>query len=162
MKQTFYAIGMLMIFVFNQATAQTSKTSFITRSSIMKSPYLKDVTAAAENFKKEFKDARNIEWVNIPNGYRAYFQDNDILTAVDYNKKGKLNSVIRYGKSLMTSDMRTLIENTFDAPVIREISEVKIAGYGDKVYIVILEDKKSMKTVQILNDEIKVISEVAK
>ena len=172
MKQSFYAIGMLLLFVSNQATAQNNETSFLTKSSIFNSPYLKeagvakavvDVSATATaNFKKEFKDVKNVEWVELEKGYRAYFQQNSILTAVDYTKKGKLYSIIRYGKNLMNQDLKNKVETAFDAPEIIEVSEVKIADYAAKAYIIVLEDKESMKTVQIIGDDMEVLHEVSR
>ena len=175
MKQSFYAIGMLLLFASNQATAQNSETAFLTRSSIFNSPLLKGSVVkagpsalvevsvtATEAFRKAFKDVKDVEWVEIANGYRAYFSQNEIITAVDYTKKGKLYSIIRYGRNLLTSDMKVMIERAFDAPQIREVSEVKIADYATKVYIIILEDKASMKTVQIIEDEMEVIQDIRK
>lgn len=117
---------------------------------------------AVERFRKDFKDIKNVEWVEITNGYRAYFQENNILTAVDYTKKGKLYSIIRYGKNLMTKDVKMMIDNAFEASEIIEVSEVKIADYATSVYIIVLEDRISMKTVQIIDDEIEVIHEMRK
>jgi hypothetical protein len=62
----------------------------------------------------------------------------------------------------MTSDIKKMIEDAFDAPQIREVSEVKIADFATRVYIIVLEDRQSMKTVQIVDDEMKVISEISK
>ena len=175
MKQSFYAIGMLILIASGQTFAQNSETAFLTRSSIFNSPLLKgtDIKAgpaarvevsvtATEAFRRAFKDVKNVEWVEISNGYRAYFSQNEILTAVDYSKKGKLYSIISYGRNLLTKDMKVMIERAFDAPEIREVSEVKIADYATRVYIVILEDKASMKTVQIIDDEMEVIQEIRK
>src|SRR5687768_14759738 len=107
MKHLFYATGMLMLFAFNQVNAQKSETAFLSKSSIYNSPLLaKSLGAerviadeaavsmtAVERFKKEFKDARNVEWKVIANGYRAYFLQDAILTAVDYTNKGRLYSI---------------------------------------------------------------------
>jgi hypothetical protein len=167
MKQSFYAIGILMLFASSQTFAQKNETAFLTRSSIMNSPLLVKEsfsapvaevivsTLAVERFRKDFKDVKNVEWVEISKGYRAYFQENSILTAVDYTKKGKLYSIIRYGKNLMTKEMKIMIEEAFEAPEIIEVSEVKIADYATSVYIIVLEDRKSMKTVQIIDDEMR-------
>jgi len=174
MKQSFYAIGILMLFASSQTIAQKNETAFLTRSSIMNSPFLIKETVSApvavvdvsvlavERFRRDFKDIKNVEWVEITNGYRAYFQENNILTAVDYTKKGKLYSIIRYGKNLMTKDVKMMIDNAFEASEIIEVSEVKIADYATSVYIIVLEDRISMKTVQIIDDEIEVIHEMRK
>ena len=55
-----------------------------------------------------------------------------------------------------------VIERAFDKPVIIEASEVKIADYSTRVYIVVLQDKVSMKTVQVIDDEVEIIHEMSK
>ena len=176
MKQLFYATGMLMLIASFQANAQKNETAFLSKTSILNSPLLSkslsvervaaDEAAvsmtAVERFKKEFKDARNVEWKVIANGYRAYFLQDAVLTAVDYNNKGRLYSIIRFGKDVLGKDEMKVIERSFDAPVIMEASEVKIANYSTKVYILVLQDKVSMKTVQLIDDEVEVIHEVLK
>jgi hypothetical protein len=176
MKQLFFATGMLMLFVSIQANAQKNETAFLSKSSIYNSPLLgKSLSAervvadeaavsttAVERFKKEFKDATNVEWKVIANGYRAYFLQDAVLTAVDYNNKGKLYSIIRFGKDVLTKDVVRVFETTFDEPVIIEASEVKIADYATKVYIVVLQDKQSMKTVQVIEGEVEILHEVLK
>ena len=176
MKQLFYATGMLMLFVSGQVSAQKNETAFVSRSSIFNSPFLSKASvlepaaaakvivamSAAERFKRDFKDAKNVEWVVIANGFRAYFVQDAILTAVDYTQKGRLYSIIRYGKDVLPKDVQKLIDRSFDGPVVVEASEVKIAEYAGKVSIVVLEDRLTMKTVQIIDDEVEVISEISK
>jgi hypothetical protein len=171
MNKSFYAFGMLMLITFSQAVAQKNETALITKSSIFNSKIGADgvvatnidVSALAiEKFRKDFRDAKDVEWKEIKDGYRAYFIQGDILTAVDYNRKGKLFSTIRYGKKLLTGDMMEMLESRFTDPQLREVSEVKIADFATKVYIIVLEDDISMKTVQVMEDEVKVISELRK
>jgi hypothetical protein len=174
MRQSFYAIGMLMLFVSFKANAQTNETSFITRSSIANSPLLSKLSVvngtaavkvsmtAEQRFAKDFKDAKDVEWVIVDKGYRAFFMQDAILTAVDYTLKGKLYSVIRYGKGVVPGDVVALINKSFDGAVIIEASEVKIANFSEKVYVVVLEDKTSMKSVQVMEGQIEVINEMAK
>jgi hypothetical protein len=172
MKQSFYAIGMFMLIVSGQASAQTSETSFITRGSVLSSPFVtakaapvadaKVSVTALEKFRKDYKDAKNVEWVEVPTGYRAYFLNDAVLTAVDYTKKGKLYSVIRYGKELLPPYIKMKLEQTYDGPQIREVTEVKIADFASKAYVVVLEDRTSLRTIQIIDDEISVIHEIQK
>ena len=136
MKQSFYAIGMFMLILSGQASAQTSETSFITRGSVLSSPFVSAKAApvavakvsvtALEKFRKDYKDAKNVEWLEVPTGYRAFFLNDAVLTAVDYTKKGKLYSVIRYGKDLLSPYIKMKLEQTFDRPQIREVTELKM------------------------------------
>jgi hypothetical protein len=172
MKQVFYAIGMLMLIISGQANAQTTETALINRSSIVSSPFVagtktsievaKVSLSALDRFKKDYKDAKDVEWVELHNGYRAYFSQDAVLTAVDYTKKGKLYSVIRYGKNLLAADVRAKLNEMFDQMHIKEVTEVKIADFATKAYVIVLEDKKSLKTVQIIEDDISLLSEIEK
>ena len=172
MKQSFYAIGMIMLIVTGQASAQKSATSFISRNSVLTSPFMAgkaapvsgaNVSASAlERFSKDYKDVKDVEWVEVPNGYRVYFLQDAVLTAVDYTKKGKLYSVIRYGNHLLSPYIKMKLEKTFDGLQIRDAIEVKIADFAARAYVVLLDDKASLKTVQVVEDEISVIYEVEK
>jgi hypothetical protein len=169
MKQSFYAIGMLMLIAF-QTSAQKSETAFFTKTSVANNPFLiekaeakaKTNAMAEERFRKDFKDVQNVEWTEKADGYRVYFTKDNIITAVDYSNKGNMYSVIRYGKSLLPKYETKLINNKFNKAVVREVSEVKIAEYSSKVYVVILEDATSMKTIQLMEGEITVLQEESK
>lgn len=166
MKQTIYAIGMLIFIAVSQATAQKSETALLTQSSLLSSHMgasaaKVEVSATTlKSFKKEFGKASDADWVLVENGYRAYFRQDDILTAVDYNRKGKLYSIIRYGKKLITGDIEKMLSEKFPRSSVKEVSEVKIADFATKVYIIVIEDELSMKTVQVMEDEVKVISDI--
>jgi hypothetical protein len=172
MKQSLYAIGIFMLIVSGHVSAQTTETSFITKSSIVNSPFVTgksrtvDATmvsvTALERFRKDYKDARDVEWAEVPNGYRACFLQNAVPTAVDYTRKGKLYSVIRYGKNLLSPYLKMQLEETFDGLQVREVADVKMAEFATRAYVVVLEDRTTLKTVQIIEGEISVIHEVEK
>jgi hypothetical protein len=172
MKQVSYAIGMLMLIISGQASAQTSETAFMTSSSIINSPFASGVKAstvaakvsvtALDRFSKDYKDVKNAEWIEVPNGYRAYFQQDAMLTAVDYTKKGKLYSVIRYGKDLLPADLKAKVNEMFGDMQIKEVTEVKIADYATKAFVIVLDGKASLKTIQIIENEIIVLHEAEK
>lgn len=167
MKQTIYAIGMLLLFVSVQVNAQKSETALLTSGAILSGigsgvSNVNISAAALEKFSKDFSGAMNVEWVPVKEGFRAYFTADNITTAVDYTNKGKLYSVIRYGKALLTPEMARTLERRFNNPQIREVSEVKIADFAGKVYIFVFEDNVSMKTVQLMDGDLKVIQEIRK
>ena len=171
MKHSFYVIGIFMLFASGQVSAQTAQQAFIAKNAVLASPFVtgKAATAAAsvsvtalERFHKDYKNAKDVEWIEVPNGYRAYFLQDAVLTAVDYTKTGKLFSVIRYGEHLLSRYMRMKLEEAFDGLQIRETAEVRIAGFATKSFVLVLEDKTSVKTVQLLEDEISVVHEMEK
>jgi hypothetical protein len=171
MRHLFSAIGMFILIVCGQVSAQTTEQAFITKNAVITGPFLTSKAAAAvvivsatalERFHKDYKNAKDVEWVEVPNGFRAYFLQDAVLTAVDYTRTGKLFSVIRYGEHLLSPYMRMKLEEAFDGLQIREVAEVKMARFTTKGFVVVLEDKTSVKTVQLIEDEISVVSEMDK
>lgn len=119
-------------------------------------------TIVEEKLRKEFSNINDVEWVETPDGYRVYFVQDAFLTAADYTRKGKLYSTIRYGNELLSASDKRQINVAFDEPEVRQVSEVKMAGFRTKVYIVIVEDESSVKTVQLIEGNLKVINEQLK
>jgi hypothetical protein len=170
MKKSFYAIGIATL-IASQALSQISETALLT-SYPMDREHLyilpdevktKDFPAAVEkNLRSDFKNISNVEWMETPGGYRIYFTQDAFLTAADYTRKGRLYSTIRYGEKLLTARQRSQINFSFDEPQIRQVSEVKMASSTTKVYVVIVEDESSLKTVQLIDGDIEVLNEQSK
>ena len=47
-------------------------------------------------FQQTFPDAKEVKWVEEPNGYQVTFKQNEILTKVDYDKDAHFISSLRY------------------------------------------------------------------
>jgi hypothetical protein len=170
MKKSFYASGIATLIAF-QAEAQTSETALLAsypshRDHLYVLPNdlkAKDFPAVVEqNLRNDFKNISNIEWVETPGGYRIYFTQDAFLSAADYTRKGKIYSTIRYGEKLLSARQKSQINFTFDDPQIRQVSEVKMASSPTRVYVVIVEDENSVKTVQLIEGDIQVINEQIK
>ena len=116
---------------------------------------------AIRNFGKDFKDASAATWTESNEGYTASFAKNGILSRVNYNKKGKWSSTIRYyGEADLPKNVRHIVKSTFYDYSIFGVTEVSL---GDKrAYIVVLEDNKSFKRVKVLDGEMIPIDEMQK
>jgi hypothetical protein len=170
MTKSFYAIGMFVLTTFN-VSAQNAEPAIVAKSLLLSNPFfsLRDEvkvkafsTPAEDRFRKDYGNVNDAEWVETPEGYRVYFTKDEVITAVDYRFNGKVFSVIRYGKNLLGDKLAAMVNKRFDVTVIKEVSEVRISGYNTSVYIVVLEDKTSVKTLQIMENEIKVLQEQRK
>lgn len=160
-----------MFVMCGQVSAQT-ETSLIAARSVLAGPLMsgkaspaagaKISVVALEKFSRDYKGVKNVEWMEVANGYRAYFSRDAEVTAVDYTKKGKLYSVIRYGMHLLSPGVKIRLEKMFDGLQIVEVAEVKIAEFAEVAVVVVLEDSTSVKTVQIIKGEVVVVSEVVK
>jgi hypothetical protein len=47
-------------------------------------------------FRQAFPDAKQVKWMEEPNGYEVSFRQNDILTKVVYDKDGQFVSSLRF------------------------------------------------------------------
>lgn len=47
-------------------------------------------------FQQTFPDAKQVKWVEAPNGFQVSFRQNDILTKVEYDKEAHFVSSLRY------------------------------------------------------------------
>jgi hypothetical protein len=47
-------------------------------------------------FQQTFPDAKEVKWVEAPNGYQVTFKQNDILTKVEYDKDAHFVNSLRY------------------------------------------------------------------
>jgi hypothetical protein len=47
-------------------------------------------------FQQTFPDAKQVKWVEEPNGYQVTFRQNDILTKVEYDKDAHFLTSLRY------------------------------------------------------------------
>ncbi len=47
-------------------------------------------------FQQTFPDAKQVKWVEEPNGYQVSFRQSDILTKVEYDKEAHFVSSLRY------------------------------------------------------------------
>ena len=47
-------------------------------------------------FQHTFPDAKQVKWVEEPNGYQVTFRQNDILTKVEYDKEAHFLTSLRY------------------------------------------------------------------
>jgi hypothetical protein len=171
MKRSFYAIGIAMLVAF-QAIGQTSETAKLSTLPIDNHKYVvpndiavNDFAAPAgieQQFRADFSNITDVQWMETANGYRVHFMKDAFLTAVDYTKKGKLYSTIRYGDDLLSKSQKNQLVLNLDEANIRQVCEVKMAGTATRVYVVIVEDRNSVKTVQMLDGDITVLQQELK
>lgn len=108
----------------------------------------------ANDFIKTFKNPANVFWSDIANGNLAEFIKGGITTKVFYDRKGKCSGVLcSYLEVKMPGDIRHLIKRQYYDFNIYYVQEVNVA---DKTaYLIKIEDKTYMKTIRILDGEMK-------
>ena len=119
-------------------------------------------TKAVRNFIRDFKNVSNAVWYKSANGLTvAYFATDKIRTWVFYNDNGDHEYTLRhYGEGELPSDVRHTVKSKYYDFSIYHVSEIT---RNEKIaYTIHLEDKKSWKTVRVMDGELELIQELNK
>lgn len=109
-------------------------------------------TKAARDFEKNFKPSGDEQWYEMPYGFRATFQSNDITYRVDYDKKGNRLDVLRiYNEKSLSSTIRSMVKTVYYDYSITLIEE--ITRKNQITYIIHLEGESEWINVRIQNRE---------
>ena len=116
---------------------------------------------AVQHFMNTYKNAYDIRWTKLKNGFRVYFISDGIQTRIIYTMKGVPESTIRYyTEDKLLYEIRHLIKTKYYDYIISIVTEV---DYRGKVaYLVKMENKNSWKTIKVVNSEMEVIEEYSK
>ena len=166
MKKLFfrYTTGFIpFIALFSCAYGQSNKSSKALDNPTSKEvPYdykakFKDMpasvsTKAVKNFTKTFKNADNVGWFVIKDGFLAEFKQDEIKTKVYYDRKGRWIGNIRfYTEDKLPRDIRHLVKSHYYDFNIYYVQEVTVGNAT--VYLVKIEDKTSLKTIRVQDGE---------
>jgi len=116
---------------------------------------------ALKDFQKAFKGV-NASWYKANDGgYVAGFKTGDVKNIVAYNAKGQWHHTIRYyNEKQLPKDVRATVKSTYYDYNITGVSEVH---FDDQVvYMIMIEDETSIKTLRIGNGEMQEVSELEK
>ncbi len=129
---------------------------------------------AVEHFKKQYPEATNVSWANIPGasgdnqpaqekiGYVCWFMLHNINNRAYYDKSGSWQYTIAgYGEDKLPKEIRNMVKSIYYDYSITFVNEINMTK-GEPVYLVQLQDETSMKTVRVSNDEIDVLEELSK
>jgi len=118
-------------------------------------------TKAEMNFTRTYKNATDIMWYHL-NDKRLMvrFFDSGIQTKIFYNRKGGVESMIRYyTEDKLPNEVRHAVRSTYYDFNIFMVIEVTV---GKQIaYLVKIEDKTCTKTIRVMNGEMDVIEEFA-
>jgi hypothetical protein len=114
---------------------------------------------AIRDFSRTFSNVTNEDWHIIRNGFIARFKLQDMQYRIVYNKKGsRLATFCYYNEQQLPADVRRLIKSTFYDFNIVQVTEVSVAG--KTAYLVNIQDKTSLKTIKVVNDEMEIMQDV--
>ena len=109
-------------------------------------------TKAFKDFSKSNESAADVSWSKTSDGYIAHFFVPEIDTRVVYNKRGTWQyNLSAYMEDRLPLNIRAIVKQQYYdyKIVVCYACETE----GGSVYIIKMEDSKTLKTVTIVNDE---------
>ena len=160
--------------LFSQVNAQVAKASFelnlkeaitteaLSNAVIMNEPGTVNVNSRAlKDFTKSFKDAENVSWSEMKDGFIAKFIDGGVETKAYYDQKGRWTATIRtYKENKLPKDIRKQVKSTYYDFTINQINEVTLGQIT--AYLVRIEDEDSFKTIRVIDGEMDVYEDYKK
>lgn len=114
---------------------------------------------AAQNLKREFKDASNITWMLIKDGIIGSFTKDEVKTTVIYDTKGRWIQTLKYiSENKMPKDVTSVIRSFYPGYQISLLVEVQ---EQDLIfYIIEIHDTITLKQLGLYNGQINKIKEL--
>ena len=112
-------------------------------------------TEAVSNFQNEFKDATEVKWSAINNGYFVTCNLAGQKTDVVYNKNGKMNySITTLNNSKIPQNLQQLIKGEYAKYTVLKATEINTSG--NVMHQVILKSDKNFIILKSNGDDIAV------
>ena len=110
---------------------------------------------ALKHFNKTFKEAGEVKWMTLSDGYAAKFIYNGITQRVFYNKQGSLVGVVKgYTGDMLPDEIQSLVERKNPGYVINHTDEIELARLPGRItYIVQLQRNQNLKVIRISEGE---------
>jgi hypothetical protein len=136
---------------FKQSVRNITALDSPTLTGVYVSDEKKINTKVIKDFQTRYADINNAQWYSTASGFVSYFTRDGFVDHVFYDKKGHWKySFIFYKEDKFRRALRTVVKSTYFDMAISLVEEVQTAN--QKVYIVYLEDKSSIKILKV-NDE---------
>ena len=134
-------------YIFNEAKANMASANEGNTANIN--------ARALKDFTKSFKNADNVNWFEMKDGFVAKFKNDGVETKAFYDHKGRWSATIRtYGEDKLPQDVRKLVKSTYYDYSIYIVNEVTV---GDKTaFLVQIQDEKTLKTIRVVDGEMDV------
>ena len=116
------------------------------------------------DFMKRFPSVTDVKWKKVENGYVATFIVESNETMVGYKANGKWTYTIkRYNnEKMLPEEIRVLVKKTYYDYTITHIDEIHLAEQSNRIYFVLIEGDKTIKTIRVCDGEMEEIHELVK
>ena len=116
---------------------------------------------AIKDFKKSFKLPAEERWFKIDNGYIVKFVQDGIQSRVDYDNKGNWKATTRYYyEKQLPKDVRSQVKSVYYDYTITSVQELTFPNH--LVYLINMEDEKSILIIRICDGEMDVYKDLKK
>ena len=113
------------------------------------------------SFYRSFGEKPDAKWAKTDNGFVVHFKDSNISTNVYFRNNGAIEYRVNYySEDQLPASVRHTVRSNFYDYSIRQVSEVH--KDGDVSYFVKVEDKLSVKTIRVVEQEWQVVEEITK
>jgi hypothetical protein len=145
----------------NYSKGNELKADTINRNNFRNALMNKFNVKAVRRFERSFENTSDENWYILVDGLIVYFKQNGIQMKAAYDEKGHwLHTLSFYGERDLPYDVRKLVKREyFDYNI---YFAVQIDNYEARVFIIKLEDEKTMITVRIWEDEMEEIEKYQK
>ena len=116
------------------------------------------------DFMKRFPLATDVKWRKVETDYVATFIVESNQTMVRYQGNGKWAYTInRYdNEKKLPEEVRVMVRKTYYDYAITHIDEIHLAEQPNTIYLVLIEDDKTFKTIRVCEGEMEEIHELIK
>ncbi len=172
MKQIFLTLAIPAIITtsINASAQENNATAFNTpaiQKTLLLSPEGSSKVDAAnvnvkavKDFNKSFKNVTGEQWYEVSDGFIANFTQNGIETKVAYDQKGRWHCTVRtLTETQLPSDVRDLVKSRYYDSNILVVYEIR---HDNTVYILKIEDSKTLKMLRVADGEIEIITDNTK
>ena len=116
---------------------------------------------AIKDFKKSFKLPAAEQWFKIENGFIVKFIKDDIQHRVDYDSKGNWKATTRYySEKQLPKEVRSQVKSVYYDYTITSVQELTFPEHH--VYLVNMEDEKTILIIRICDGEMDVYKDLKK
>lgn len=156
MKKQIFAIALGLVMTVITSTTTAGNANHVIP------PASKATEKALKDFSNQFKNAINPTLYALDNGYILKSPVNDLMVTSAYSKKGNwVYSISRYNNSSFAKNVVDIVKHSYGTYNISLMEKVEQPG-TEPVYVVHINDDKTIKTIRVTNNEIELIHDFLK
>jgi hypothetical protein len=160
---TLAAVSLIASVAIGQQIASNTKSRVTVTAAEDGEPvvYNEISTRVLRSFYKTYGDIEGAKWYKLEKGYAVSFKKDGMSTSIFYTRTGAFDSRVNYyTEEKLPVAVRTLVKTNFPDYSISTITEV----HKDNVvaHVVKIEDKKTVKTVKVIDGEWELIEDLTK